>query len=93
MEVPPTKLGRVFFLTMLMGILLTSIGIAANVGRMEFNSVPVDLWELFFRDRMYGRWWYWCARIGAIMGIIGYVLAYHYDSTLGRILQWVREGR
>jgi len=83
----------VFFLVMLIGILLTAIGVAAKTDDMHFNSILIDLWELFFRERAYGRWWYWCARVGAVMGIIGYVVAYHYDGTLGRIVRWVRAGR
>ena len=94
-KIPDTKIGRVFFLVMVVGIALAAVGVVANISYWGITSIDwlfSNLWDLFFSGYAH-RWHHYCARIGAVIAIFGYVLAYHYQKTIGRAVDWVRAGQ
>lgn len=95
-QIPETRIGRLFFLVMITGTLLVVIGVTAHIQDMHIDSIFSDLWKLFYLGRLYDwghQWEYWIARVGALLAIAGYVLAYHYHRTIGRVVAWVRAGK
>lgn len=93
---PERKYQRIGFVILILAIAMTSVGVVAHIQNMRIERLFSDLWELIYAERIYGwrdQWEYWFARTGALLTIAGYVLAYHYDSTLGRVVRWINAGR
>lgn len=89
---PQTKIGRVCFLVMVVGLILVVIAIWGHVYHMQWERLPSDLWGLFWGDNTHGHWQYSAARIGGAMAVLGYICAYHWQRTIGRVIGWVRAG-
>lgn len=55
-----------------------------------WNELKYDIQEIFFGNIRYRRGWcQWFARVGLVLAIFGYVVAYYYDRTAGRIVRWI----
>ena len=97
----PTE--RVAFITMAVGLALLFVGLVgfwAHRG-FYFDELKYDFVEIFFDDIQYRRGWsQWLARIGAVLSVLGFAVAFHYERTvspLGRLAsgfaRWVRTGQ
>lgn len=83
-------LKRVAFLTMILGIatcLLTFVIYETNEG-WDFDFL-VALFK-----RRYSYWSYKTAMlVGLTLSAAGYLCAFHYEATVGRLVAWVRTGK
>jgi hypothetical protein len=94
---------RLAFILLVLGVcalLLGLIGFWASRG-FYWDQLAFDLRELLFEQINYRRGWtQWSARIGLVAVIVGYLVAYHYERTIGPLLRvvqgfvrWVRTGQ
>lgn len=82
---------RVAFILMILGVCLLFAGLAGYwIDRgFYWDELKYDAREIFLEDIGYRRGWcQWFARIGLGLTALGYVTAYHYDRTAGRIVSW-----
>jgi hypothetical protein len=94
---------RAAFVFFFLGIGLLLIGLVGYwVSRgFYWDGLKYYLQEIFLDDIHYRRGWsQWCARIGLALSVVGYVVAYHYDQTAGKMFRlvnvfthWLRTGK
>lgn len=79
----------------MVGLAMLVIGIAVHVIDNCCN-VSDQIWRALYEQRIRSwslDWDMVAARIGALLAIISYVPAYHYNRTIGRVVAWVCAGR
>ncbi|MGQ0510302.1 MAG: hypothetical protein ACT4P9_06780 [Betaproteobacteria bacterium] len=94
---------RLAFALMVVGLCLLIGGLLLFWVRRGFyvDQLKYDFVEIFFESSSYYRygWSQWLARVGVLMSIVGFAIAFHYNrivSPLSRIAsgvaRWVRTG-
>lgn len=91
------------FVVLVIGLCLFLIGLVGFwVDRgFYWSELKYDLREIFFEDINYRRGWsQWCARIGLVLAICGFAVAYYYERIVAPVLRhvsgfirWVRTGQ
>lgn len=88
---PSTPTTRAGFVVLVASTLTFFVALAFHL--LTFRYSRFDLWDFLFAEYMGHRGIdVWIARISACTALLSYVLAYHYDRTVGRLLRWVRSG-
>lgn len=86
-----TPIKRFGFTLLAIGLLLivgTLIYIALWTYRLHYYwELIVDYWSYPIRGGGYN-----CLHYGVILSIIGLFLSYLYDSTIGRLIAWIKHG-
>lgn len=81
----PTK--RAGAVLLVLGLAVSLVGIA----QVHQYGRAAELWiEAIVFD--YGWRSFWAVPIGALMTVAGALLAYFYDSTVGRVMRWIQTG-
>ena len=93
---PLERLGFILLVVGIGALLLGLIGFWTIEG-IHWRGLKYDLREPFIERINYrGGWSEWSARLGLVASVLGYLIAYHYERTLGpllRIVRWMRTGQ
>jgi hypothetical protein len=93
---PLERLGFILLVVGIGALLLGLIGFWASEG-FHWRGLKYDLRELFIERINYRSGWsQWSARLGLITSVVGYLIAYQYERTVGpllRVVRWVRTGQ
>ena len=95
---------RAAFVAMVAGLCLLLAGLVVFWVRrgFYFDQLKYDFVEIFFEsvnNYRYG-WSQWLSRIGALLFVIGFAVAFHYEQTISPVsrvalglARWVRTGK